>query len=98
MAEEEYGLRTALLIKLAENVETLQRLVAEQGATDTDIQRIINDMQDEIQRLQKGKMDRPKCLIWLQAQWLKAWGIVVIGGFVAWMSGLLEKIGELFNG
>jgi hypothetical protein len=88
--DDEYGLRTALLIKLAENVETLQRLVTEQGATDTDIQRIITDMKTEIERLQKGKMDRPKLLVWLREQWLSALGVIAVGGFVAWLSGFIE--------
>ena len=96
--DAEYGLRTALLIKLAEQVETLQRLVMEQGTTDSEIQRIIGDMQNEIERLQRVKLDRPKWLVWLKAQWIKAMGVVIVGLFAAWTMGLLDKVKDVLNG
>ena len=98
MTDAEYGLRTALLIKLAENVETLQRLVMEQGATDDDIQRVIDEMQNEIERLQRVKLDSPKWLVWLKAQWIKAMGVVIVGLFAAWTMGLLDKVKDVLNG
>lgn len=106
---DDSGLRTALLLKLAENVQALgekcsavEARLSEMGVQDEadakELKRLLAEINNEINTLKEEKLTIPKFFRVMGREWHKAILIVISAVMVSWVTGFIDWIKGFFSG
>jgi uncharacterized Zn finger protein len=105
VSTEDAGLRTQLLLKVAENLREVEgklsdfeKALSELGIQDQssakDLRRMIDDIEKKIAILQRDTLTTPEWMKAFGREWPKALALVLIGAILAKVSGFFTWVNQ----
>ena len=105
---DDSGLRTQLLLSIAENLrevehrladfeKSLSELGIEDAKSASDLKRMIDSIEAKIAVLQRDKLTTPEWLKVFGREWPKAIALIVVGAIIAKITGIIEWLTALLS-